>query len=147
MQQYPQGPQGYPYQSPYGDAPGTPGAQPQQPQQPYSAPPAVPTVYPPADPYGYGYSYTPPPSYPVYYSPDYQSAKNKAVTSMVLGIIGLTIVPFICSIIALALGAGAKKTLGRNMDGYGMAQAGFVMGIIGTSLYGLPFLVLFLGLL
>jgi hypothetical protein len=70
-----------------------------------------------------------------------------AVGSLVLGILGLvTGLALILSPIALAMGIRAKQRItasGGMMEGYGIAQAGFVLGVIGTVIAGL--FVLFLG--
>jgi hypothetical protein len=70
-----------------------------------------------------------------------------AVGSLVLGILGLvTGLALILSPIALAMGIRAKQRIaasGGTMEGYGIAQAGFVLGVIGTVIAGL--FVLFLG--
>ncbi len=71
-----------------------------------------------------------------------------AVGSLVVGILGL-VVPFLAPIggpIALAMGMRAKQRInasGGTLEGYGIAQAGFVLGIIGTVITGL--FVLFFG--
>ena len=70
-----------------------------------------------------------------------------AVGSLVFGILGLvTGLALILSPIALAMGIRAKQRItasGGTMEGYGIAQAGFVLGVIGTVIAGL--FVLFLG--
>ena len=85
----------------------------------YSAPP------PPPDPsYGYGYGYGAP------------RTSQKAVWSLITGLIGL-----ICcapaGIVAIILGNSAKKEIaasGGAETGAGMAQAGFILGIIALVL-------------
>lgn len=58
---------------------------------------------------------------------------GKAIASLVLGIVGLIIVPVICSTLAIIFGV-----MGRNeteadptLGGRGMATAGLVLGIVG----------------
>ncbi len=76
---------------------------------------------------------------PVGYAPDHP----KATTALVLGILGIVI----CGIIAPFAWRIGKQTLveidGSNgqLGGRGSAQAGYVLGIIGTILLGLGLLV------
>ena len=65
--------------------------------------------------------------------------------SLVLGILGLVCCGFIAGIPALILGNSAKKEIaasGGAETGMGMAQAGFVLGIIAIAL-GVLGLILF----
>ncbi|MFI6056767.1 DUF4190 domain-containing protein [Streptomyces sp. NPDC051286] len=72
-------------------------------------------------PSGYGYGGAPLPS-------------GKATASMVLGILGLLLVPIILPIIALCLGISARRMADRGEGGgRGQATAGMVMGIIGIA--------------
>jgi len=65
-----------------------------------------------------------------------------AVTSMVLGIVGLVlgllVIPLICSILAIIFGVVARNQIKNepHLKGNGMAIAGLVMGIAGLVLYG-----------
>lgn len=72
-----------------------------------------------------------------------------SVAALVLGILGI-VVPFIgiiLAIIAIVLGHQSKKAIrALNQGGYGMAMAGFVLGIIGTCIWGLYYFFIFLGL-
>ena len=113
-------------QPPYGEQP--PAQQPyQQYQQPYAQP--YPQQYPP-----YG-GYPVPQDYP------------KAATAMVLGILGLVM----CQIAAPFAWSIGKKTVaeidasGGRLGGRGQAQAGYIMGIVGTALLalGLVFLLFY----
>lgn len=69
-----------------------------------------------------------------------------AVASLVVGILGL-VIPFLAPIagpIALAMGMRAKQRInagGGAIEGYGIAQAGFVLGVIGTVIAGLILLM------
>jgi len=115
----PYGPR-HPQQEPYGQQP---YGQPPQSQQPYGQP-------------AYGQPpYGPP---PMAYAPDHP----KATTSLVLGILGLVV----CGLIAPFAWRIGKRTLDEidgshgQLGGRGTAQAGYVLGIIGT-------VVLLLGLL
>lgn len=72
-----------------------------------------------------------------------------AVASLVVGIIGLiiTVLAPILGPIALAMGIRAKQRIAASsgaLEGQGIAQAGFILGIIGTVIAGL--LVLLFGI-
>lgn len=81
------------------------------------------------------YPMLPPPGYPVV-RPDHP----RATTSMVLGILGLVICS-ICAPFAWSIGGKAVKEIdasgGGAYGGRSQAQAGYVMGIIGSVLLGL----------
>ena len=87
-----------------------------------------------------GYAQTPPPN------------SNMAMISLIAGILGLTFVPTLGSIVALITGYMARKEInesGGMMGGSGMATAGIVLGIIGLVLTccGIViFLMFFLGI-
>ena len=69
----------------------------------------------------------------------------RAVVALVLGIIGLVTGCAIVSPIALVLGRNAMKEIDASegtQGGRGMAQAGFILGIIGTVILGLAVLSL-----
>ena len=123
-------------------APAVPSAPPAPPPPPY-APPAVPGYGPP-DPYaaapaGYGYA-VPPPSYG--YAAPTPPTSGKAITSLVLGIVGLVMmcgygVGIIPAIVAVVFGTIARKEVrasGGAIGGEGMATAGLVVGWIGVGL-------------
>jgi hypothetical protein len=122
--------QGYqpPQGAPYDNAPPLPNAA-SQPGYPY---------YPPQQPYS---------AYPYIYSPQQESARNKATAAMILGILSFLVVPVILAIIALVMGNGAKKVLAPGVPGYSQAQAGVVLGIINLCVYGfiiiIPLFMLF----
>jgi hypothetical protein len=62
---------------------------------------------------------------------------SMAIVSLVCGILGLTILPFIGSVVALITGYMAKKEIqqsGGALGGDGMVTAGLVMGWIGVAL-------------
>lgn len=81
-------------------------------------------------PYGYGY----PPGAPL--------PTGKATASMVLGIVGLLLIPIVAPIIALCLGISARRMADRGEGGArGQATAGMVMGIIGCAFAGFGFAV------
>jgi hypothetical protein len=69
----------------------------------------------------------------------YQSAPNStmALISLISGILGLTLVPFLGSIVALILGYMAKKEIRESaglIGGDGLAIAGIVLGWVGVGL-------------
>ncbi|MFE2086250.1 DUF4190 domain-containing protein [Streptomyces sp. NPDC002596] len=67
---------------------------------------------------------------------------GKATASMVLGIVGLLLIPIVAPIIALCLGISARRMADRGEGGArGQATAGMVMGIIGCAFACLGFLV------
>lgn len=80
---------------------------------------------PPPPPPGYGAAPQPP------YGGQPAGTNKKAIWSLVTGILSL----LCCSplgIVAIILGNGAKKEIAASgQSGRGMAQAGFVLGIIG----------------
>lgn len=87
-------------------------------------------------------SYTPP-VYPT--TPKRES--SLAIVSLVAGIIGWTIVPFIGSIVAVITGHLAKKEIresGETMSGDGMALAGLILGytMIGMALLALIIVII-----
>ncbi len=105
-----------PWQPPPGDQPG------------YAAPGYPPPGYPPP---GYPPPGYPPPGYPT------PPTSGKATTALVLGICGLVICPLILSVPAIIVGQSAKKEIDAShgqLGGRSQAQAGFILGIIGTLL-------------
>jgi uncharacterized protein DUF4190 len=62
-------------------------------------------------------------------------SSGKAVASLVLGIAGLIILPVVCSVLAIIFGQQAKREIDADptLTGRGMAQAGFILGIIGLA--------------
>jgi hypothetical protein len=58
-----------------------------------------------------------------------------AVASLVLGIAGFVVCPLICSVLAVIFGQQAKNKIRMDpsLQGEGMAQAGFILGIIGLA--------------
>jgi len=86
----------------------------------------------------------PPQGYPaqgqVQYAPDHP----KATTSLVLGILGVVL----CQVIAPFAWSMGKKTLNEidasqgRLGGRGAAQAGYVLGIVGTVLLGLSLVII-----
>ncbi len=124
--------------------------QPGQPGQGWGPPTApYPQAYPPPGypPSGYPPSGYPPQGYPpqgpVQYAPDHP----RATTSLVLGILGVVA----CQVLGPVAWWMGKKTLeeidasGGRYGGRGAAQAGYVMGVVGTVLLALAlvFLVIY----
>jgi putative exporter of polyketide antibiotics len=87
-------------------------------------------------------SYSDPPPPPPQYgapTPPYggvpQQTNRKAIWSLVLGILGLVCCGFFAGIPAIILGNIAKKEIAESgQPGRGMAQAGFILGIIAVVL-------------
>src|SRR5947209_3874294 len=82
---------------------------------------------PPPEPYGQqpGYGYGPA-----------RRTEGLAVASLVLGIGGFVVCPLICSVLAVIFGLQAKTKIRQDpsLQGEGMAQAGFILGIIGLAI-------------
>ncbi|MGW1405102.1 DUF4190 domain-containing protein [Streptomyces sp. NPDC002403] len=83
-------------------------------------------------PGGPGYGTQPPAGYG--YPGGAPLPSGKATASMVLGILGLLLIPIILPIIALCLGISAKRMADRGQGGgRGQAVAGIVMGSVGIA--------------
>jgi len=87
-----------------------------------------------------------------YTPPVYQTKREStlAIVSLIAGILGWTIVPFIGSIVAVITGHLAKKEIresGGTMSGDGMALAGLILGytMIGIALLVLIVVIIALG--
>jgi hypothetical protein len=102
----------------------------------YSPPPPPP---PPGDPgYGYGYGYVQP------------KTNQKAIWALVLGILGFVCCGIFAGVPAIFLGNAAKNEIaasGGAQTGRGMAQAGFVLGIIASVLGVIGLVLLATGVL
>jgi hypothetical protein len=115
--------------------PQQPGYWEQQGTQQQGQQPSYPQAYPPQ---------YPPPGYPaqapVQYAPDHP----KATTSLVIGILGVVL----CQILGPFAWSMGKKTLDEidasqgRLGGRGAAQAGYVLGIVGTVLLALSVLLI-----
>lgn len=81
----------------------------------------------------------PPHGYPAHGQVQYAPDHPKATTSLVLGILGVVL----CQVIAPFAWSMGKRTLNEidasqgRLGGRGAAQAGYVLGIVGTVLLGL----------
>jgi hypothetical protein len=90
------------------------------------------------------------------YSPTVnQPASSMATISLIAGVLGLTLFPFIGSIVAVATGVMARREIREAegaLGGDGLATAGLVLGWIGVALtvmglcllavvFGLPLLI------
>lgn len=93
-------------------------------------PPQAPPSPPP--PGGSGYEPpAPPPFEPPAAGP--RRTPGKATASLVLGIVGLAFCPVVCSVLAIVLGRQAREQIAADpsLGGDGVAQAGFILGIVG----------------
>jgi hypothetical protein len=73
-----------------------------------------------------------------------------AIISLVSGILGLTLLPFLGSIVAVITGPMARREIRESQGaagGEGLATAGMVMGWIGIGLGVLTFCLILLGFL
>jgi len=78
-------------------------------------------------------------------SADSRKSSGLAVASLVLGIIGIVLLPlFVPQVLALIFGAVAWRDVTRNpgLSGKGMAIAGLILGIIGAALWFIWIVVL-----
>lgn len=120
------------------DAPPPPGHQPPPPGYGYQQPPNWGSAYPPPPQYPPGYGqphpqFAPPPKHP------------QATPSMVFGIVSLAglfacVLPILVAPVAWILGAKAVKEIDANPSAYsgrGEANAGKILGIVGTCLLAL----------
>lgn len=72
-------------------------------------------------------------------TPARQQTSGLAVASLVIGIVGLTLVPLFASILGLVFGYMARGDIRRNpsLTGDGLATAGIILGWIAVALMGL----------
>jgi uncharacterized membrane protein len=99
-----------------------------------------------APPPGGGYGAAPPPPPGYGYGGQPPRSNQKAVWSLVLGILGLVCCGFFTGIPALILGKMAQNEIdasGGMQSGRGMATAGFVLGII-AIVFGIISVILFI---
>ncbi|MBR9921913.1 MAG: DUF4190 domain-containing protein [Bacteroidetes bacterium] len=78
---------------------------------------------------------------------DFEETKTDglAIAALVLGILGFFTF-LVCSILAVIFGSIAKRRIEENpeLKGYGMAQAGYVLGIIALALAALGLIIILL---
>ena len=140
-------------ENPYGRGQGADPNNPQQPNQPPAGQPAQPGAYPPpGQPTGQpGYpapgAYPPPaPQYPAagYGAPTATSKNNLGTWALVLGILSIVCFGLLAGIPAIILGNKGKAAVAQGLaTNRGAAQAGFILGIIGTvfSIIGIAYRV------
>ncbi len=107
-----------------------------------SIPPPPPSAAPVGQPPS-GWMPAPPPSATGPYGPAVTNGLAEA--SLVLGILGLTLLPLVASIVGLVLGYVAKGQIDRSsgrQTGRGLAVAGIVLGWIGIA-FAVAVMVLF----
>ncbi|HWC13331.1 MAG TPA: DUF4190 domain-containing protein [Actinomycetota bacterium] len=72
---------------------------------------------------------SPPPASPA------ARTNGKAIASLVLGIVGVTGIPFVASVVAIILGYMARTEIAqRGEEGRGLATAGIILGWVGVLL-------------
>lgn len=103
-------------------------------QPPYEPPqqPGYPQSTPPPQPGPYGYPAAP-----------RRPSSGSAVTALILGILGLVMCGPFTAIPAIIVGRRATSEIDASngqLEGRGMAQAGFILGVIGTVLGALALL-------
>lgn len=62
---------------------------------------------------------------------------GKALASLICGVLGLFVIPLLAPIAAIVLGRMAQRDMREargGLAGWGMAQAGIVMGFIGVAI-------------
>lgn len=88
-----------------------------------------------------------PPAGPLYLE---QPTSPLSIASLIFGITGFTVLPFIGSIVAVVLGHMARAEIKRSQGGYGgnnLAMIGLVLGYIGVGLIVLVLVLIVLALL
>jgi uncharacterized protein DUF4190 len=64
---------------------------------------------------------------------------GKALAALICGVVGLFLIPLLAPIAAIVLGRSAQREMREargGLAGWGMAQAGIVMGWIGIAIAG-----------
>ena len=79
-----------------------------------------------------------------------RSSSNLAIISLVMGVLGWTVVPFIGSLIAIITGHLARAEIRREperLEGDGLAVAGLVLGyaMLALSVLFIALMILFFG--
>jgi len=69
----------------------------------------------------------------------FATRNSKATWSLVLGILGLIVIPIVFSILAIVFGVSARSEIDRvpQMEGRSNATAGIVLGIVGLAAWAL----------
>ena len=78
------------------------------------------------------------------WGPPPPQTNGKATAALVLGICGLVVCPFVCSVLALVFGYQARNEIdayGGRQGGRGSAVAGIVLGWVGIAITAIVFLV------
>ena len=73
-------------------------------------------------------------------SPSAARTPGKATASLVLGILGLILLPLVCSTLAIVFGTIAKREIdasGGRLGGRGLAATGTVLGWVGLVVWAL----------
>ena len=79
-----------------------------------------------------------------------QTSSGKATASLVLGILGLVLCPFICSVLALVFGYQGRNEIdqsGGRLGNRGNATSGIVLGWIGVGFCVLFLVLIIIGVL
>ena len=116
-----------------GDGRTTPDQPVDLPEQPVQYPPQYPPHYPPQSGY---YA----PGAPVPYAPDHPNA----TTALVLGIVGMVVCGGLLSPFAWVIGRKAVREIDASqgaLGGRGSAQAGYILGVIGSVMLVLAVLL------
>jgi hypothetical protein len=99
-------------------------------------------------------SYIPPPVPPPYQAmPPITRSSTMALVSLIAGIAGLTVLPFLGSIVAIITGHMAKSEINRSggtVTGGGMATIGLILGylaVVGGVCAGCVILLSFMGII
>ena len=74
--------------------------------------------------------------------PTTRSVNGKAITSLILGIIGMTGVLFVAAIVAIVLGRRAKTEIeSSDQRGSALASTGIVLGWVGVAVFAVLFVL------
>src|SRR3712207_1271237 len=76
-----------------------------------------------------------------------EDAMRKATSALILGVLGITLVPVLCSIFALVFGYQARRRIDAHpgWGGIGSALAAIILGWIGVGLGAIGVVALLLG--
>jgi|GEM_PF-4791859 len=76
------------------------------------------------------------------YNPEVASAKSRATTALVCGIISLFFLGLVLGVIALVKGLSARNTLKAANEPSGAATAGVIIGTVGLVAWAVLFVIL-----